>query len=287
MLILTKEIKQAMKFYKMPRALFESKEYQNLSIKAKTMYMLLFDRLDLSVKNGWTDEQGYTYQYYTIEQFMIDLGCSNRVVVKTKKELADNDLLKEAQQGANKPNRLYLGVPKDQQGVTKSHNGHDESTQQGVTKSHNGHDESTQQGVTKSHGIKTNISRLINKTDISRTTNQEEAAEAAPNPIFEKLKEAFGEMSVGGRVVEEVEDLLETHGQALVLLALDETILNAGKSIRYTRAILENWQGRGLKTVEQVKQNKADYQQQKQPPQKAKPQTREEWEKNWSEEHPF
>lgn len=110
---------------------------------------------------------------------------------------------------------------------------------------------------------------------------------AAQNPVFEKLKEAFGEMSVGGRVVEEVEDLLETHGQALVLLALDETILNAGKSIRYTRAILENWQGRGLKTVEQVKQNKADYQQQKQPPQKPKPQTREEWEENWSEEHPF
>ena len=129
--------------------------------------------------------------------------------------------------------------------------------------------------------------KVTRKTDISRTTNQEEAAEAAPNPIFEKLKEAFGEMSVGGRVVEEVEDLLDTHGQDLVLLALDEAILNAGKSIRYTRAILENWQGRGLKTVEQVKQNKADYQQQKQPPQKAKPQTREEWEKNWSEEHPF
>lgn len=135
-----------------------------------------------------------------------------------------------------------------------------------------------------------NISQSkLSKDNISQSkTNQEEAAEAADkNPIFEKLKEAFGEMSVGGRVVEEVEDLLETHGQALVLLALDETILNAGKSIRYTRAILDNWQGRGLKTVEQVKQNKADYQQQKQPPQKAKPQTREEWEKNWSEENPF
>lgn len=135
-----------------------------------------------------------------------------------------------------------------------------------------------------------NISQSkLSKDNISQSkANQEEAAEAAAqNPIFEKLKEAFGEMSVGGRVVEEVEDLLETHGQALVLLALDETILNAGKSIRYTRAILENWQGRGLKTVEQVKQNKADYQQQKQPPQKAKPQTREEWEKNWSDEHPF
>lgn len=135
-----------------------------------------------------------------------------------------------------------------------------------------------------------NISQSkLSKDNISQSkANQEEAAEAAAqNPVFEKLKEAFGEMSVGGRVVEEVEDLLETHGQALVLLALDETILNAGKSIRYTRAILNNWRGRGLKTVEQVKQNKADYQQQKQPPQKAKPQTREEWEKNWSEEHPF
>lgn len=135
-----------------------------------------------------------------------------------------------------------------------------------------------------------NISQSkLSKDNISQSkANQEEAAEAAAqNPVFEKLKEAFGEMSVGGRVVEEVEDLLETHGQALVLLALDETILNAGKSIRYTRAILDNWRGRGLKTVEQVKQNKADYQQQKQPPQKAKPQTREEWEKNWSEEHPF
>lgn len=135
-----------------------------------------------------------------------------------------------------------------------------------------------------------NISQSkLSKDNISQSkANQEEAAEAAAqNPVFEKLKEAFGEMSVGGRVVEEVEDLLDNHGQDLVLLALDETILNAGKSIRYTRAILENWQGRGLKTVEQVKQNKADYQQQKQPPQKAKPQTREEWEKNWSEEHPF
>ena len=266
MLILTKEIKQAMKFYKMPRALFESKEYQGLSVGARSMYMLLFDRLDLSVKNGWTDEQGYTYQYYTIDQFMLDLNCSNKTVVKLKKELSDYQLLNEVTQGANKPNRLYLGVPKDQQGVNNLHNGRVESTQQGVNNLHNGRVESTQQGVNNLHGIKTNISRLINKTDISRTTNQEGAAEVADkNPIFEKLKEAFGEMSVGPRVVEEAEDLLETHGQDLVLLALDETILNAGKSIRYTRAILNNWQGRGLKTVEQVKQNKTDYQRQQQP----------------------
>lgn len=105
----------------------------------------------------------------------------------------------------------------------------------------------------------------LGKDRLGEVRGVDDNVPAAPNPIFEKLKEAFGEMSVGGRVVEEVEDLLETHGQALVLLALDETILNAGKSIKYTRAILNNWQSRGLKTVEQVKQNKADYQRQQQP----------------------
>lgn len=90
-------------------------------------------------------------------------------------------------------------------------------------------------------------------------SSQKDDDEKSKNPIFEKLKSAFGEMSVNGTMVAEVEDLLETHGQSLVLYALDETILNAGRSIRYTRAILENWRGRGLNTVEQIKENQANY----------------------------
>lgn len=85
------------------------------------------------------------------------------------------------------------------------------------------------------------------------------------NIIFEKLKEAFGEMAISGTVTQEVEDLLKVHGQRLVLYALDETILNGGRSIRYTRSILERWQGQGLKTIEQVKQNKMEFEAMKQP----------------------
>ncbi|HEM4388847.1 TPA: phage replisome organizer N-terminal domain-containing protein [Streptococcus suis] len=91
------------------------------------------------------------------------------------------------------------------------------------------------------------------------------AAGVGKNIIFEKLKEAFGEMAISGTVTQEVEDLLKVHGQRLVLYALDETILNGGRSIRYTRSILERWQGQGLKTIEQVKQNKADFEAMKQP----------------------
>lgn len=107
------------------------------------------------------------------------------------------------------------------------------------------------------------------------------------NPIFEKLKQAFGEMSVNGTIVSEVEDLLEIHGLELVIYALEVTILNAGKSIRYTRSILSNWQGLGLKTVEQVKQHEEQRQKLKQSPKQAEPISREEWLKTRTEENPF
>lgn len=82
---------------------------------------------------------------------------------------------------------------------------------------------------------------------------QQLGAGAEKNIIFEKLKEAFGEMSISGTITNEANDLVTAHGQDLLLYALDETILNGGRSIRYTRSILERWQGEGLRTVEQIK----------------------------------
>ncbi|CYW12940.1 DnaD domain protein [Streptococcus suis] len=109
---------------------------------------------------------------------------------------------------------------------------------------------------------------LEKEKEIELELQQEEknaAAGVGKNIIFEKLKEAFGEMAISGTVTQEVEDLLKVHGQRLVLYALDETILNGGRSIRYTRSILERWQGQCLKTIEQVKQNKMEFEAMKQP----------------------
>lgn len=102
-------------------------------------------------------------------------------------------------------------------------------------------------------------SNLIQSNLIQSRSSQEDDDQEIKNPIFEKLKEAFGEMSVNGTMITEVEDLLKIHGKTLLLYALEVTILNAGKSIRYTRTILANWQGQGLSTVEQVKQHEEKY----------------------------
>ena len=45
----------------MPKILFRDIKFKNLSTDAKTLYGILLDRMGLSVKNGWLDEQGRVY----------------------------------------------------------------------------------------------------------------------------------------------------------------------------------------------------------------------------------
>ncbi|GGE36910.1 DnaD domain protein [Streptococcus himalayensis] len=251
MKITEKELKQAIEFFKMPKTLYTNPNYSSLSTNAKTMYMLLFDRLKLSYKNNWIDEYGAIYQRYTVEQFMADLQCSRPTVIKIKKELSDYGLLEEVSGGKGKANILYLH--------------HLESKNLTPTSKNSLHDQSKNLTPTSKNSLQTPVKKFnpINnntiKTNISITANQEVAAGSGKNPIFEKLKEAFGEMAISGTITQEVEDLLKVHGEPLLMHALNETILNGGRSIRYTRSILERWQGQGLRTVEQVEQNKRDY----------------------------
>ena len=48
-------------FYRIPRKLVTGSYFKNLSTDAKLLYGLLLDRMSLSMKNGWYDEQGRVY----------------------------------------------------------------------------------------------------------------------------------------------------------------------------------------------------------------------------------
>lgn len=127
-----------------------------MSNNAKMIYMLLFDRLELSLKNGWHDKEGNVFQYYTNEQLMIDLNCnSNNTIIKIKKELKDAGLMTEVRQGMNLPNRIYLNAL----------NGSVESTFQEVQKVHPGSAKSAFQEVQKVHTIKTENTKTENSNN--------------------------------------------------------------------------------------------------------------------------
>lgn len=151
------EVTGFLSFFKFPKPFIYDEKYKTLSNNAKMLYMLLFDRLELSLKNGWHDKEGNVFQYYTNEQLMIDLNCnSNNTIIKIKKELKDAGLMTEVRQGMNLPNRIYL----------EALNGSVESTFQEVQKVHLGSAKSAFQEVQKVHTIKTENTKTENNNNI-------------------------------------------------------------------------------------------------------------------------
>ena len=230
-------------FYQLPQWLFDP-EYKDMSLRAKVVYALIFDRRSLSLENNWYDKNGDVYMYFTNQQMMEKLNCSEKTIISSKKELEKYGLIKEVRQGVNRPNRLYIN------GTVKITGQELENLQYGTVKI-------TGQELENLQPIKTNnIKTNNNHTNIIIKEDDE-------NLIFKKLKEAFGEMHVNGTMVEEVERLLRQYGQELVVLALDKTILNAGKSLRYTMSILQRWDGQGLRTAEQIRVADEEYERKK------------------------
>lgn len=96
-------------FYRVPKLLFTSKQFQNLSTDAKMLYGLFLDRMALSQRNGWIDEQGRVYIIYTVENIMESLGCGNKKAIQLLSELENKaNLILRKKQGLGKPNLIYL-----------------------------------------------------------------------------------------------------------------------------------------------------------------------------------
>lgn len=101
----------AERFYRLPKVFFSNDLYKKMSNDAKIAYALLQDRLELSIKNDWFDEEGSIFFLFGNEQLAEILNCSKPTVIKIKKELQKCDLLTEKRMGLSKTNRLFLLKP--------------------------------------------------------------------------------------------------------------------------------------------------------------------------------
>lgn len=105
------------RFYALPKILFESPLYENMRLDSKVAYSMLKDRLDLSFKNNWIDEDGNIYLVYSNSNLMKILNCSKSTLLRIKKQLTEYGLIREIQQSTSKSgnlaNRIYLGLLQD------------------------------------------------------------------------------------------------------------------------------------------------------------------------------
>ena len=105
-------------YYQLPKVLFTSPLYKEMSNDSKIAYAMLQDRCEASIENNWIDEQNRIFFIFTRAELMDILGCKENKISKIKKELKDKNLLfeqktppKKLPNGTwhNSPNRLYLG----------------------------------------------------------------------------------------------------------------------------------------------------------------------------------
>ena len=74
-------------YFRMPKILFRDIKFKDLSTDAKTLYGILLDRMGLSVKNGWLDEQGRVYIIFPVQEVMDALGYADNKATKRFREL--------------------------------------------------------------------------------------------------------------------------------------------------------------------------------------------------------
>ena len=96
-------------FYRIPKLLFTDPELKNISTEAKVLYGLLLDRMSLSIKNNWMDEQSRVFIIFTIDEIMEALACAEQKAAKLLNELEKGvGLIERKRQGLGKPNLIYV-----------------------------------------------------------------------------------------------------------------------------------------------------------------------------------
>lgn len=95
-------------YIKTPKFLFTDPKYINLSVAAKLLYGLILDRLTLSQKNNWVDNEGFVFVIYTVEETAKVLNCSEDTATKVLRELESVKLILRKRRGQGLPSIIYV-----------------------------------------------------------------------------------------------------------------------------------------------------------------------------------
>ena len=98
-------------FYRIPKLLITSPEFKRVSDSAKLLYGLMLDRMSLSIKNGWVDDENRAFIYFTTNDVMEHMCCGTEKATKLLAELDVEKgigLIERKKQGQGKPAIVYL-----------------------------------------------------------------------------------------------------------------------------------------------------------------------------------
>ena len=191
-------------FYRIPKMLFTDTIFQDLSCEAKVLYGLMLDRMSLSLKNHWMDEEERVYIIFTVNNICDLMNCGTQKAVRLLKELdvkTGIGLIEKKRLGLGKPNVIYVKnfMIKDEEGEKQQTEQkqsrivdieelqdkrqkflNDENHNSGIVKSINQEDAESEVQNSENHNsevVKNNILEFSksqsNKTNINKTDNNQ------------------------------------------------------------------------------------------------------------------
>ena len=98
-------------FYRIPKILITSPHFKKISDSAKLLYGLMLDRISLSIRNGWLDDDNRAYIFFTTNDVMEQMCCGTEKATKMLAELDSEKgigLIERVKQGQGKPAIIYL-----------------------------------------------------------------------------------------------------------------------------------------------------------------------------------
>ena len=163
-------------FFRIPKLLFTDPIFTKLSSDAKVLYGILLDRMNLSMKNNWIDEENKVYIIFTIEEIAEIMCCATQKATKILQELDDKKgigLIEKKRLGLGKPNILYVKNFIIQETNEQENSVQDKITNQELWKSQFKNDENHNSGnvnFTKQELLKSQCNNTnLNKTEYSDT----------------------------------------------------------------------------------------------------------------------
>lgn len=257
-----KEI-QREKFYQLPKVFFTSNKYKKLSNDAKIAYAILRDRLELSIKNNWVDENGDIFFIFTNETLkkILNISSPNKLS-KIKKELQSAELFSQVRVGLNKPNKLYLKKPdvtnEDVYLINKEEIVGEPRLDKDVLNSYiqkyqndtSGNIKMIHQDVSNSYKNDTDFS----DTDFSDTTTTKKPNSGSSRKIYltKLLKEEFSTNPTKA-FIEKIDGLSINMYDSLLEYAIKYASENGNNPKQYLTKVLNIWFENNITTLEEAK----------------------------------
>lgn len=174
-------------FFKIPKILYTDSIFKTLSSEAKVLYAILLDRMSLSMKNGWLDEENKVFIIFTIDEIEETMNIGRNKAINIIKEIQDFGLIEKKRRGLGKPNIIYVksflvetieenGTMEEEKNEDRSLNDKfqevSKANLQKFEKQTSRNLKNKPQEVSKANCNKTNINKTKKSdTDISKTTS--------------------------------------------------------------------------------------------------------------------